>query len=170
MPSSHLTPMERGQLEALRNQGLGVRAIARELNRCHSTVCRELRRNSGGLPWSKSGSGSEPRCASHFDPDPDPDPDFESNPRCSRARLFSPSTTTPAEWSPLRMTSKSASGKGEKDSHSGCGFGPLCVSSSPVNVEFFSRSIEVSETRNPSPTHLPAHGEGAGSPPVDGGS
>lgn len=47
MPSSHhLTSMERGQIEALRNEGLGVRAIARKLNRSHSTVCRELRRNS----------------------------------------------------------------------------------------------------------------------------
>lgn len=47
MPSSHLTPMERGQIEALRNQGLGVRAIGRALNRCHTCISRELRRNSG---------------------------------------------------------------------------------------------------------------------------
>jgi len=45
MPSPHLTPMERGQIEALRNQELGPRAIARILNRPHSTVSRELRRN-----------------------------------------------------------------------------------------------------------------------------
>jgi len=39
--------MERGQLQALLNQGLGPRAIARILDRAPSTICRELARNGG---------------------------------------------------------------------------------------------------------------------------
>lgn len=47
MPYHHLTPMERGQIQAFVCQGLGQRAIARQLNRSPSTVCRELARNRG---------------------------------------------------------------------------------------------------------------------------
>lgn len=46
MPYSHLTPMERGQLQAFASQGLSQRAIARQLGRSPSTVSRELARNS----------------------------------------------------------------------------------------------------------------------------
>jgi IS30 family transposase len=44
MSYHHLTPFERGQIEALRRMGRGVRAIARCLGRAASTVSRELRR------------------------------------------------------------------------------------------------------------------------------
>ena len=67
LPPSHLSPasrpmserylsfMEREELALLRAQGLGVRAIARQLERDPSTISRELRRNaatrSGGLAY-----------------------------------------------------------------------------------------------------------------------
>lgn len=47
MPYQHLTPMERGQIEALKNAGLGVRAVSRQLGRSPSTISRELARNGG---------------------------------------------------------------------------------------------------------------------------
>jgi IS30 family transposase len=45
MPYQHLTPMERGQIQALLGQGLSQNAIARKLGRSPSTISRELRRN-----------------------------------------------------------------------------------------------------------------------------
>ena len=45
MPYHHLTPMQRGQIQALFSQGLSQRLIARELDRNPSTICRELSRN-----------------------------------------------------------------------------------------------------------------------------
>ena len=45
MSYHHLTPIERGQIEALRREGLGVRRIAGAIGRAPSTVSRELRRN-----------------------------------------------------------------------------------------------------------------------------
>ena len=48
---SHLSPDERDQIASLKSEGLGCRAIARQLNRSASTISRELRRNaleSGG--------------------------------------------------------------------------------------------------------------------------
>jgi transposase, IS30 family len=45
MPYQHLTPMERGQIQALIGQGLSQNAIARKLGRRPSTVSRELGRN-----------------------------------------------------------------------------------------------------------------------------
>jgi len=49
MPSgTHpLTDPERCPMYALRKSGYSIRAIARELNRSHTTIVRELRRNSG---------------------------------------------------------------------------------------------------------------------------
>jgi transposase, IS30 family len=47
MPGSgHLSLAEREQLAALRAEGLGLRAIARQLGRAASTISRELRRNA----------------------------------------------------------------------------------------------------------------------------
>ena len=50
MPSDdhHLTTPERCQIVALKASGYSIRAIAREMSRSHSTISRELRRNSGG--------------------------------------------------------------------------------------------------------------------------
>jgi len=48
MSGTHLTAFERGQIEALNNQGLSGHAIARQLGRSPSTVSRELRRNAPG--------------------------------------------------------------------------------------------------------------------------
>lgn len=45
MSYHHLTPIERGQIEALRREGRGVRRIAAALDRCPSTISRELARN-----------------------------------------------------------------------------------------------------------------------------
>ena len=45
MPYHHLTPTERGQIQAFLSQGLSQRAIARQLRRSPSTISRELRRN-----------------------------------------------------------------------------------------------------------------------------
>ncbi|MFD1134417.1 helix-turn-helix domain-containing protein [Paenibacillus urinalis] len=45
MSYSHLTIIERSKLEALNQLGLSARAIARELDRHHSTISRELKRN-----------------------------------------------------------------------------------------------------------------------------
>lgn len=45
MPYRHLTPIERGQIQALLAQGLGPGAIARALGRSPSTISRELCRN-----------------------------------------------------------------------------------------------------------------------------
>ena len=47
MPQGHLTPVERGKIEALFKQGLSQAAIGRELGRCRSVISRELRRNGG---------------------------------------------------------------------------------------------------------------------------
>lgn len=46
MSYTHLTTFERGKLEALHQAGYSTRAIARELGRHHSTIARELDRNS----------------------------------------------------------------------------------------------------------------------------
>lgn len=46
MSYHHLTSFERGQIEALRREGLGVRRIASAVGRAPSTISRELRRNS----------------------------------------------------------------------------------------------------------------------------
>lgn len=53
----HLRMEERGAIKALRKQGLGVRAIAREIGCAPSTVTNELRR---GTPERKSGRGRTP--------------------------------------------------------------------------------------------------------------
>lgn len=45
MPYQHLTPMERGQIQALVSRGVSQRAIAKLLGRSPSTICRELARN-----------------------------------------------------------------------------------------------------------------------------
>jgi len=45
MPRGHLTLVERGQIQALLRQGLTQAAIARELGRCRSVICREVKRN-----------------------------------------------------------------------------------------------------------------------------
>lgn len=47
MPYHHLTPIERGQIQALLNQGESRAAIARTLGRNRSSVGRELARNGG---------------------------------------------------------------------------------------------------------------------------
>ncbi|MCK0473986.1 IS30 family transposase [Halalkalibacter sp. APA_J-10(15)] len=46
MSYSHLTTFERGRLEALQKLGWSTRQMAKELNRHHSTIARELKRNS----------------------------------------------------------------------------------------------------------------------------
>ena len=43
----HLTPIERESIMKLSAQGYGVRAIARKIGRCPSTISRELSRNAG---------------------------------------------------------------------------------------------------------------------------
>lgn len=45
MPYHHLTAVERGRIQAFREQGLGTCAIARRLGRHPSTISRELHRN-----------------------------------------------------------------------------------------------------------------------------
>lgn len=47
MPYTHLSPMERGSIEALLKQGLRQAEIARQLGRSPSAICRELARNRG---------------------------------------------------------------------------------------------------------------------------
>ena len=44
----HLTYEERCQIEALKNRGLSQGAISTQLGRPRSTICREVRRNTGG--------------------------------------------------------------------------------------------------------------------------
>ena len=46
MPYHHLTPFERGQIQALLKQGVNRSAIGRSLNRDRSTIVRELARNA----------------------------------------------------------------------------------------------------------------------------
>jgi IS30 family transposase len=62
---THLTLDERERLAALKAEGLGLRAIARELGRAASTVSRELRRNAlpkgGYLPVHAEGCYLERR-------------------------------------------------------------------------------------------------------------
>ena len=53
----HLRPEERGAIKVLRKQGLGIRAIAREVGCAPSTVTNELRR---GTPPRKSNRGKAP--------------------------------------------------------------------------------------------------------------
>lgn len=45
MPSTHLTPSERSEIEALYRNGFSVTAIGQQLDRSKSTISRELRRN-----------------------------------------------------------------------------------------------------------------------------
>ncbi len=45
MPSHHLTPFERGEIQAYLTQGLSQDAIAEKLNRSPSTISREVARN-----------------------------------------------------------------------------------------------------------------------------
>ncbi len=45
MSYHHLTPIERGQIEALRREGRGVRRIAAAVGRSPATISREFRRN-----------------------------------------------------------------------------------------------------------------------------
>ena len=47
----YLSFSEREEIAVLRAQGLGVRAIARELGRCPSTISQELRRNASTRTW-----------------------------------------------------------------------------------------------------------------------
>ena len=53
-PYRQLQPEERVTLASLRQQGLGVRAIARALGRSPSTVSRELQRNAGSLGYAST--------------------------------------------------------------------------------------------------------------------
>lgn len=48
MSYTHLSAIERGQIEVLVEQGIGMRAIGRALGRHPATIGRELRRNSVG--------------------------------------------------------------------------------------------------------------------------
>ena len=64
---THLTLDERERLAALKAEGLGLRAIARQLGRAASTISRELRRNAlpkgGYLPAHAEGCYLERRTA-----------------------------------------------------------------------------------------------------------
>jgi len=53
----HLSMVERGAIKALKQQGLGIRAIAREVGCAPSTITNELRR---GTPVRKSTKGKAP--------------------------------------------------------------------------------------------------------------
>lgn len=57
MPNTHLTPMERGSIEALLKEGLKQAEIARRLGRSPSTISRELARNRvNGKAYVASGA------------------------------------------------------------------------------------------------------------------
>jgi len=63
MPYNHLTPTERGQVQALLNNGLSIRAIARQLGRSPSTISRERSRNSIPLkPYEAERAQRRYRC------------------------------------------------------------------------------------------------------------
>jgi len=49
MSYNHLTPIERTAIFYRGARGDSIRSIARYLNRSHSTVCREIKRNAGVL-------------------------------------------------------------------------------------------------------------------------
>jgi len=51
MSYRHCTPVERGQIEVLRNQGLSCAAIARILGRHPSTISREVQRNGSATGY-----------------------------------------------------------------------------------------------------------------------
>ena len=53
----HLRLVERGAIKALKQEGLGIRAIARRIGCAPSTVTNELRR---GTPARKSNKGKAP--------------------------------------------------------------------------------------------------------------
>jgi IS30 family transposase len=48
MPYHHLTPLERGQIQAFHEEGLSLRGIARKLGRSAGTLSREFARNRAG--------------------------------------------------------------------------------------------------------------------------
>jgi transposase, IS30 family len=52
MSYSHFSTIERGQLEALHRLGWSTRAIGRQLDRHHSSIARELKRNETMAPYS----------------------------------------------------------------------------------------------------------------------
>jgi transposase, IS30 family len=51
MKYTHLTELERYQIDELLREGFSQAAIAKVLNRSASTLSRELRRNKGGRGW-----------------------------------------------------------------------------------------------------------------------
>lgn len=51
MPYHHLNAVDRGRIQALSEQGMGTRAIARDLNRAPSTISRELNRHQEQRPY-----------------------------------------------------------------------------------------------------------------------
>ncbi|GAK39565.1 transposase [Paenibacillus sp. TCA20] len=62
MSYSHLTIIERSKLEALHQLGLSARAIARELERHHSTISRELKRNQSSDGYQAVASDERYQC------------------------------------------------------------------------------------------------------------
>ncbi len=86
----YLSFHEREELGLLKVQGLGVRAIARELHRDPGTISRELRRNAatrGGkleyratvAQWKAQTAARRPKPAKLL-----PDPPVQSLPQCGR--------------------------------------------------------------------------------------
>ncbi|MCM3131119.1 IS30 family transposase (plasmid) [Paenibacillus urinalis] len=62
MSYSHLTIIERSKLEALKQLGMSARAIARELDRHHSTISRELKRNQSSDGYQAVASDERYQC------------------------------------------------------------------------------------------------------------
>lgn len=56
----HLTAEDRGAIQALRKEGYGVRAIARNIGCAPGTITYELRR---GTPERKGARGCSPGCS-----------------------------------------------------------------------------------------------------------
>lgn len=59
MPDPHLTPMERGQIQANLQQGLSLAEIARRLGRHRSTISREIQRNGGSRERYRAAAAQE---------------------------------------------------------------------------------------------------------------
>lgn len=76
MNYKHLTQDERYQIHALRRQGISLARIAAELQRNHSTISRELKRNSGDAGYKPAAAHMQAharqcqrRNARHFSPE-----------------------------------------------------------------------------------------------------
>jgi transposase, IS30 family len=108
-PYQHLTTEERAAISALRQSGMDLSAIARQLNRHRSTISREIRRNSCNDMRYRVDKASRKACARrHISP---------RNLQISRAQLIGIKRLIRAKWSPQQISERFERERSEAISH-----------------------------------------------------